>query len=290
MLHHLHSMHPRLLYLDLKPENIIIEPGPRLRLLDFGSVRVQGDEQHMDKNYSVFGTRGFSAPELFSGEKSNWGCECDTYSLGILLYYLLTGNDPDKPPYKVRDVREYDPSLPMQLSKVIIKAASADRAERFSSVTDLLSAITEACKKKAFWQKRVKHPLRITKNVWKTEKLYPGLYVLFILLLVLSVNVYKQKAYAQKAYAPNEYIKNENALSDHAENEDAVNDHTQIIYAGEKIMSEIAEPEKNGEIHMQISNNGTTKAQNIAEKESGSIKGGERKVLIRTMEKDRKTP
>ena len=148
MLAFLHSLHPKLLYLDLKPENLIREPSGRIRLLDFGSVRQEGENREPDGT-GLLCTPGFSAPELFlqTGRKPP-GSECDTYSLGVLLYYLITGNSPDVPPYGVRDIREWDPSLSGKLSDFILKAAAKDPGVRYPEVSGFLEALQEASVKR----------------------------------------------------------------------------------------------------------------------------------------------
>ena len=186
MLQFLHSLHPKLLYLDLKPENLIREPSGRLRLLDFGSVRAEGENREIPGG-GILCTPGFSAPELFEHTgNTRPGIECDTYSLGVLLYYLLTGNSPDVPPHRVRDIRESDPSLSSLLSDFILKAASEDPKARYREVSDFQKALKEASVKKRFFERKVKNPLRILENVWKTNKLYPGLYAVLLFLFVFS--------------------------------------------------------------------------------------------------------
>ncbi len=78
---YLHQLPEKILYLDIKPENIIVSNG-KCFLVDFGSAREDGNED----GYS-FGSRNFAAPEQFEGKKT--GHRTDVYALGRLLSFLV---------------------------------------------------------------------------------------------------------------------------------------------------------------------------------------------------------
>lgn len=88
LLHYLHTFLPcPIIYRDLKPSNIMFNEQSQVRLIDFGVARQfkygkQGDTMQM-------GTIGFAAPEQFMGLQTD--ARSDLYSLGALLYYLLSG-------------------------------------------------------------------------------------------------------------------------------------------------------------------------------------------------------
>lgn len=89
----LHGCQPAYVYRDLKAANVIVTPQGRARLVDLGAA-VCPEEAH----FGPAGTYGYSAPEQF------WNGvpitpACDVYGLGKLLAFLLTGQDPGKPPY-----------------------------------------------------------------------------------------------------------------------------------------------------------------------------------------------
>lgn len=85
---YLHTMKPYpLLYLDFKPEHVILSGG-RIRLLDFGSVR---EERELATGAGIPGTSGFLAPEVRAGE---YPSKCtDIYGVGALLFFALTGTE-----------------------------------------------------------------------------------------------------------------------------------------------------------------------------------------------------
>lgn len=83
-----HSREGRLVYTDLKPSNVMIKDG-KIYLVDMESVRfAHSEEGFYDEGTVVMGTRPFTAPEVFTGRT---GPESDYYSLGAIMFYMLTG-------------------------------------------------------------------------------------------------------------------------------------------------------------------------------------------------------
>ncbi|GAB2724090.1 serine/threonine-protein kinase [Paenibacillus thermoaerophilus] len=98
---YLHSLKPEpIVYRDLKPSNIMLEPGGRIRLIDFGIARTHKPGAAQDT--VRMGTIGFAAPEQLEGRQT--GPPADVYALGALLHYLLSGG-------KCPDLRRQGPSL-----------------------------------------------------------------------------------------------------------------------------------------------------------------------------------
>lgn len=110
LLRFLHRQDSPILYCDLKPENILIQKDGRLALVDFGSARTVGALQ--EDVFSLTGTRGYTAPELFFQKSFEWTkkmdeiqqlqelTKClqpsvDVYSMGAVGFFLLTGMHPD---------------------------------------------------------------------------------------------------------------------------------------------------------------------------------------------------
>lgn len=86
IIQYLHEQQPfPLIYLDLKPEHILVTPGG-IRLIDFGAVT---EERQSDYRAGILGTPGFCAPELSEGLPPR--TQADIYSIGAVLYFLLYG-------------------------------------------------------------------------------------------------------------------------------------------------------------------------------------------------------
>lgn len=85
---YLHSK--KIAHRDIKPENILFVSNDALnvKLLDFGNSRKMGENEAMS---GVYGTAYYVAPEVLQG---NYTEKCDVWSVGVILYMLLSGNPP----------------------------------------------------------------------------------------------------------------------------------------------------------------------------------------------------
>lgn len=89
----LDSVHARqIVHRDIKPSNILVAPGNRVKICDFGTARLGPSRLTLSKE--VVGTPAYMAPELFSTGVREAGAAADLFSLGVLGYELLTGRLP----------------------------------------------------------------------------------------------------------------------------------------------------------------------------------------------------
>ena len=87
----LHKCNPPIIFRDLKPENIMIDNHGNLKLIDFGLARYMPNND----NYKLTGNTGndrYMSPEVFFNK--NYNLKADIYSLGLIIYYILTNNQP----------------------------------------------------------------------------------------------------------------------------------------------------------------------------------------------------
>jgi serine/threonine-protein kinase len=132
---------------DLKPANVLINNEGLLKIVDFGvaAAQSQGDTQLTKTGY-VIGSPKYMAPEQILGKKVDE--RADIYSLGVILYELLCG----VPPYsrgdhmsvmyqhvqgKARPPIEINKELPRDLSDLVVKSMSLDKAKRAQSMDEL---------------------------------------------------------------------------------------------------------------------------------------------------------
>lgn len=115
-----HFAHTRgILHRDLKPSNILLDDLDVPHVMDFGLAKQQGEGESLTKTGAVLGTPAYMAPEQAAGARGEVGPHSDVYSLGVVLYALLTGRPPFQaasPVDVVLLVLEQDPVPPRVLN------------------------------------------------------------------------------------------------------------------------------------------------------------------------------
>lgn len=142
ILHYLHSQNPPIIYRDMKPANVILQPSGQLKLIDFGIAKVYNAEKREDT--LALGTDAFAAPEQFYNSRGvlvKADVRTDIYNLGATMYNLLTNMLPTDEPYKFLPVRQINPELSAGIEKIIIKCIEPDPKDRFQTVEELMSAL-----------------------------------------------------------------------------------------------------------------------------------------------------
>ncbi len=130
---------------DIKPSNILLDSRLRARIVDFGIARMV-TATRLTAEGTLCGTVGYLPPEVALGEEAD--TRSDLYSLGVVLYELLTGRLPfaaeSAPSYLYSVVHQpvpppsrYREEMPAALEKVLEKALAKDRERRYSSAADL---------------------------------------------------------------------------------------------------------------------------------------------------------
>ncbi|MCI0605497.1 serine/threonine protein kinase [bacterium] len=137
---------------DLKSQNVIINRANQIKIIDFGLAR----SQHLDGMTAtglIMGTPEYMSPEQVAGKSVDE--RSDIYAFGIILYELLTGRVPftgesaisigfkqikDDPPTP----RTFNPGIPEELERVILKALNKDPLERYHSCSELKQELQRA--------------------------------------------------------------------------------------------------------------------------------------------------
>ncbi len=148
-----HFAHGRgVIHRDLKPANIMIKKDRDFVIMDFGLARrVDQEEAQLTATGAVLGTPAYMAPEQLRGEKGASGPQSDVYSLGIILYELLTGQRPFQGtlPQIYAQVLTTDSVSPSMvragidpaLDAICQKATNRDAGQRYQSAEEFASAL-----------------------------------------------------------------------------------------------------------------------------------------------------
>jgi len=138
VLGYLHTRKPPIIYRDLKPANIMLKPNGDISLIDFGTAK-EFKNNNVEET-SCLGTRGYAAPEQYGG-LGRTDARTDIYCLGATMYHLITGRSPAEPPYEMKPIRWWDPTLSSGLEEIILKCTRTDPAERYQSCNELMFAL-----------------------------------------------------------------------------------------------------------------------------------------------------
>ena len=136
---------------DIKPHNVLIDHEGRVRVTDFGIARAGTSD--MTETGSIMGTAQYISPEQAQGRPVD--ARSDLYSVGVVLYELLTGrvpfdaetpvtvalmqvNEPPIPPMEIK------PDIPPALDAIVMRALEKDPARRFADADEFIAALESA--------------------------------------------------------------------------------------------------------------------------------------------------
>lgn len=140
---YLHSRETPVIYRDLKPANIIVCRDGSLRLVDFGAAffRSYGEE----RGERLAWTAGYGAPEQqgMAGRQPYADERSDIYAFGRVLYYMVTGADPGKPPYGQLAPSLYNPLLSPGFERFLERCTMEEPNERYQVAAEALHDLRE---------------------------------------------------------------------------------------------------------------------------------------------------
>ncbi|UCD57962.1 MAG: protein kinase, partial [Candidatus Hydrogenedentota bacterium] len=145
-----HAHENNIIHRDIKPSNILVDNFGNVKVMDFGLARAADERSKVTQSGALIGTLGYMSPEQCRGEELNF--QTDIYSLGVVLYEMLTGKDPfvaDSAPVLIHkiayeeptDVRSLNPDVPTELSITVSRAMAKKKEDRYASISEFLRDI-----------------------------------------------------------------------------------------------------------------------------------------------------
>ena len=144
----LEAAHERgVIHRDIKPQNVLVASSGDLKVTDFGIARA-ASAVTSSASSAVFGTAGYISPEQAMGEPV--GPASDLYSLGVVLYEMLTGELPYTADNSIavcmkhvteplRPPRTLNPAIPEQMNALVVKLLAKNPLDRYTSAAGLLT-------------------------------------------------------------------------------------------------------------------------------------------------------
>jgi len=156
----LHFAHEHgVIHRDIKPDNLILLKNGTVKITDFGIARLEQSEMVRTKDQTFMGTIYYCSPEQLREFKSI-DRRTDVFSLGVVLYQLLTGDLPFHEESIAETInsiingepvhpRKIVPSIPVRLEQIVLKCLAKNPAQRFQTAGELRKALSESTSSEA---------------------------------------------------------------------------------------------------------------------------------------------
>ena len=183
-----------MIHQDLRPENIMIDATGTLKIIDFGSTRVEGIIDiniYLDQD-NLLGTALYSAPEYFIAKTAS--TQSDLFSLGVIVYQMLSGHFPygvevartstkaEQKKLKYTSLYLYNQDIPIWVDEALRKAVHIDPNERYKEFSEFFYDLRHPNRE---FLKKSRPPLieRHPVVIWQT--------ISFVLVVIIFIMIFK---------------------------------------------------------------------------------------------------
>ena len=192
-----HAHQRGIIHRDLKPSNILVTKDGQPHVVDFGLAKAsvkENDDITISIEGEVTGTLAYMSPEQAAGRINKIGEQTDVYSLGVILYQLLTGRLPHDVSGSRYDVvkrivedevenpRDYDGHIDSDLESLLLTALAKEPEERYPSAAVLLQDIRNYLNGEPLYARSLSATYRIRKRVRKHAKPIAGAFLFLIII------------------------------------------------------------------------------------------------------------
>ena len=195
----IHYAHQKgVLHRDLKPSNVLIDGNDQPRVTDFGLAKWLEGKSDLTLTGQVLGSPSFMPPEQAGGKGRHVGPCGDIYSLGALLYHLVTGRPPfvaETPAATLRMVAEAEPvpprllnpGVPRDLETICLKALEKDPQQRYGTAQELANELGRFLRDEPIRARPVSRPEKILRWCRRNRALAATGSAGIMLLLALGI-------------------------------------------------------------------------------------------------------
>jgi len=202
-LQYLHGLETPIVYRDFKPSNIMLDTNGRIRIIDLGIAQeYRGDGA---KAETAVLTRGYAAPEQYN-KRYKLDERTDIYALAVTMHYLITGKDPNIPPYEFEPTRKLQKKTSHAIEHILKKCLQLNPDKRYANAGILLNDLNRVDELQKQFVSRIKKQRVSASSVL-------GL-IIVVSAVVYAVNLNVQTKTIEKYYSYLEQATGANTLEE----------------------------------------------------------------------------